>query len=103
MPVAPEPTRVTLVPSGSDCARQPSVSVAAPVLAQCAACPMYVSLPRVKMKLAVHWPEPAVSVWMPGWMVALDAGAHADAAAGASAAAPMASAVARTARVLLRI
>ncbi len=47
------------------------------------------------MKLAVHWPEPSVSVWMPGWMVALAAGAHADAAAGANAAAPMASAVAR--------
>ena len=66
------------------------MSVAAPVLLQWAACPMYVSPPRVKMKLAVHWPEPSVSVWMPGWIVAESAGAHADAAAGVSAATPVA-------------
>ena len=28
------------------------------------------------MKLAVHWP-PAVSVWTPGWMVAVASGAQA--------------------------
>jgi hypothetical protein len=34
------PSTATCVPSGSDCDVQPSVSVAAPVDEQCAACPM---------------------------------------------------------------
>jgi hypothetical protein len=35
------------------------------------------------MKFEVHWP-PAVIVWTPGWIVAVAAGAHADAALGAA-------------------
>src|SRR5215213_9768737 len=41
------------------------------------------------MKSDVHWPEPSVTVWTPGWIDAEPAGAQlgaADAAAGASAA-----------------
>ncbi len=48
----------TGVPSGSDCARQPSVSVASPVPEQCAAWPRKVRVPSVKTKLAVHWAPP---------------------------------------------
>ena len=39
--------------------------------------------------MAVHWP-PAVYVWTPGWMVADDAGAQADAGAEGMKAAPRA-------------
>ena len=36
---------------------------------------MRTSVPRVKMKLAVHW-APSVNICTPGWMVAVAAGAH---------------------------
>jgi hypothetical protein len=48
------PDTVTGVPSGSVPESQPSVSVAAPVPAQCAAWPMKTSVPLVKTKFAVH-------------------------------------------------
>ena len=42
------------------------------------------------MKFEVHCP-PSVSVWTPGWMVALSAGAHAEAVDGTSAMAAIAA------------
>src|SRR3954464_13973853 len=68
----------TCVPSGSDWAEQPLVSVLPPVPEQWAAWPRYVVPPSLKTKLAVHC-APCVNVWMPGWTVADGAGAHADA------------------------
>src|SRR2546423_1881225 len=56
--------------------------VGAPVPEQWAAWPTYPVEPFVKMKFDVHW-APWVNVWTPGWMAAVAAGAHAD-AAGAS-------------------
>jgi hypothetical protein len=44
---------------------------------------MYVFAPSLKMKFEVHW-APFVTVCTPGWIVAVAAGAHAD-ATGASA------------------
>ena len=41
------PVTSTGVPSGSEAESQPSVSVAAPVPEQCAACPMNVSMPSL--------------------------------------------------------
>src|SRR3954469_1182276 len=73
------PVTSTFVPSGSDFAVQPLVSVLPPVPEQCAAWPMYVLVPSLKMKLAVHC-APSVNVCTPGWTVAPSAGAHADAA-----------------------
>src|SRR3954470_4848169 len=70
------PVTSTCVPSGSDFAEQPFVSVLLPVPEQCAACPMYVFVPSLNTKFAVHW-APLVNVWTPGWMVALSAGAQA--------------------------
>src|SRR4051794_13670775 len=54
----------TWVPSGSDCAEQPLVSVLPPVPEQCAAWPRYVFVPSLNTKLAVHC-APCVNVWMP--------------------------------------
>ena len=54
MPGCVAPLISTGVPSGSDPASQPFVSVAAPVPEQWAAWPMYVLPPPWKMKLAVH-------------------------------------------------
>src|SRR3954449_12127441 len=64
------PVTSTCVPSGSDFAEQPFVSVLPPVPEQCAACPMYVFVPSLNTKFAVHW-APSVNVWTPGWTVAL--------------------------------
>jgi len=50
------PPTSTGVPVGSECATQPLVAVLPSVPEQCAACPMYVLAPSLKMKLAVHWP-----------------------------------------------
>ncbi len=47
MPTTSEPTIFTGVPSGSDSEVQPSVSVASPVLEQCAAWPRSVLPPAV--------------------------------------------------------
>src|SRR5438552_9758473 len=78
------------VPRASERVLQPSVSVLAPVDEQWAACPRYTPpAASVKTKFPVHCPapprndEPPVKVITPGWIVALLAGAHADAAAGA--------------------
>src|SRR6267378_1640553 len=78
------------VPRGSEPALQPFVSVLLPVDEQWAACPRYAPPEAsVKTKLAVHCPAPPrndeapVKVITPGRIVALLAGAHADAAAGA--------------------
>src|SRR3954453_14644679 len=70
------PVTSTCVPSDSDFAKQPLVSVLLPVPEQCAACPMYVFVPSLNTKFAVHW-APLVNVCTPGWTVALPAGAHA--------------------------
>src|SRR5580704_15491035 len=69
------PGMVTGVPIGSDGEVQPSDWVFPPVPEQCAACPRNTCVASVKMKLAVHC-APLVSSCTPGWMVALDAGAH---------------------------
>src|SRR4051812_50105556 len=90
VPGLPAPLIVTGVPSGSEPESQPLVSVEPPVPEQCAACPMSVSVPLVKTKFAVHWP-PSVTVWTPGWIVAVEAGAHADAIDGAMARAAIAA------------
>src|SRR3954454_17255480 len=68
----------TWVPSGSDCAEQPLVSVLPPVPEPCAAWPRYVFVPSLNTKLAVHC-APCVNVWLPGCTVALSAGGHAPA------------------------
>src|SRR5437660_8711073 len=81
------------VPSGSDLVLQPLVSVLLPVDEQWAAWPRYTPPEAsVKTKLAVHCPAPPrnegapVNVITPGWIVALPAGAQAEApAAGTSA------------------
>jgi len=65
----------SLVPMPSVAAVQPLVSVASPVPAQWAACPMKSSSPLVKMKLLVQVPPPAVSVLTPGRMGAFAVGA----------------------------
>src|SRR4051812_3673633 len=94
------PLIVTGVPSGSEPESQPLVSVEPPVPEQCAACPMSVSVPLVKTKLAVHCP-PSVTVWTPGWIVAVEAGAHADAIDGAMARAAIAAVAAKARRSML--
>ena len=72
----PPSLKVTRVPSGSESARQPSVSVASPRPAQCAAYPTYVAPAlSVKTKFAVHW-APSVYIIVPGWIFAVAAGAH---------------------------
>src|SRR6267378_2824036 len=76
------PVTSTLVPTGNVPLEHPSVAVFPPVPEQWAAWPMYTVEPLVKMKFAVHCP-PCVKVCTPGWMAAVAAGAHAD-AAGAS-------------------
>ena len=75
MPGWAAPVTSTGVPSGKDVDVQPSVSVAVPVPAQCAAWPMYTVVPLVKTKFAVHC-APAVNVCTPGWTAAVAAGAH---------------------------
>src|SRR5436190_5596636 len=77
------PVTSTCVPTGSVPLVHPSVAVLPPVPEQWAACPMYVLVPSLKMKLDVHW-APLVKVWTPGRTAADDAGAHAEAIAGAS-------------------
>src|SRR2546421_9417629 len=72
------PVTWTWVPTGSEPDVHPLVAVLPPVPEQCAACPMYVLVPSLKMKLAVHW-APSVNVWTPGWTAAVPAGAHAPA------------------------
>src|SRR6266540_4244669 len=75
------PPTWTGVPMGSEPESQPFVSVAPPVPEQWAACPMYtVFEASKKTKLAVHW-APAVTVWTPGWIGAVAAGAQVGAAA----------------------
>ena len=64
---------MTGVPSGSEPALQPLVSVAAPVPEQCAAWPMYVLVASLKMKFAVHC-APPVNVCTPGWTGPVAAG-----------------------------
>src|ERR1700760_1319049 len=95
----PAPVTCTGGASGGDALLQPFVSVLPPVPEQCAAWPMYVSAPSVKMKFAVHW-APSVNVWTPGWIVAVAAGAQADAAEGAMASAATAAAAARSRRCM---
>ena len=80
------PVTSTFVPIGSDWLVHPSVSVAAPVPEQWAAWPTYTVEPLVKMKFDVHW-APSVNVCTPGWMAAVAAGAHADAAGASTSAA----------------
>src|SRR4029079_12810443 len=96
---------VTSVPSGRVAELQPSVSVASPVPAQCAACPRNTRSSAVNTKLAVQVPPPAVTVTTPGWTAARPAGAHpvttgepasTGAAAGAARAAGAASAPSAT-------
>src|SRR5882724_10395496 len=70
------PLTVTGVPVGSEPEVQPLVAVLPPVPEQCAAWPMYVFVPSLNTKFAVHW-APLVNVWTPGWIVALPAGAQA--------------------------
>lgn len=72
MPGLVAPSISTGVPSGWEPESQPFVSVASPVLEQCAAWPMYVLAPSWKTKLEVHWP-PDVTVWLPGRIAALSA------------------------------
>src|SRR3954465_1967505 len=72
------PSTSTCVPTGSEAESQPLVSVLPPVPEQCAAWPMYVLAPSLKMKLAVHC-APPVNVMTPGWTAADEAGAQADA------------------------
>src|SRR3954466_10729658 len=100
VPGLPAPLIVTGVPSGSEPESQPLVSVEPPVPEQCAACPMSVSVPLVKTKFAVHWP-PSVTVWTPGWILAVEAGAHADAIDGAMARAAIAAVAAKARRSML--
>src|ERR1700760_443372 len=95
----PAPVTCTGGASGGDALLQPFVSVLPPVPEQCAAWPMYVSAPSVKMKFAVHW-APSVNVCTPGWIVAVAAGAQADAADGAMASAATAAAAARSRRCM---
>src|SRR3954471_12050589 len=54
---------------------------------------MNTRVPEVKTKFAVHW-APAVKVCTPGWTVAVDAGAQAEAAPVGTMAAPTMRAVA---------
>src|SRR5688500_5825187 len=93
------PVTSTAVPSGSEVAMQPSVTLGGLVLEQCAAWPMNVSTPSVNTKFAVHWPAPSVYVWTPGFTVAVSAGAQAGAAAAGEA---LASAPARSVGAISR-
>src|SRR3954454_3354618 len=72
------PSTSTCMPTGSEAEVQPFVSVLLPVPEQWAAWPVYVFVPSLKMKLAVHW-APPVKVITPGWTAAEEAGAHAEA------------------------